>query len=45
MSDFDLMCGRSWLLYFSSAAFLLAVLAGCLLWQLATERHGALGRR
>ena len=42
MSEFDLVCGAAWLRYAQASAFLLAVLAGCLLWQWNGERYGAL---
>eukprot|EP00887_Chlorella_sp_A99_P006041 scaffold22.g6041.t1 len=38
VSDFDLICGRNWLLFFSVAIFFLGTIAGAGAWQLANER-------
>lgn len=40
VTDFDLVCGRRWLLYLQTSAFFIAVLAGCALWQASSEQHG-----
>lgn len=40
VAEFDLVCGRSWVLYLQSSAFFIAVLAGCILWQAGSERYG-----
>lgn len=41
VSEWDMVCGRRWLLYFQSSLFFIATLAGCVLWQLSAERYGA----
>ena len=40
LAEFDLVCGRRWLLYLQTSAFFMAVLAGCALWQAGSERYG-----
>lgn len=40
VSEWDMVCGRRWLLYFQSSLFFVATLAGCVLWQLSAERYG-----
>ena len=41
VSEFDLICGRRWLLYCQQSAFFVSVLAGCLAWQLSADRYSA----
>ncbi|KAI3428283.1 hypothetical protein D9Q98_006662 [Chlorella vulgaris] len=40
ISEFDLVCSRRWLLYFQTSCFFIAVLAGCVAWQVSSERYG-----
>lgn len=41
VADFDLVCGRRWLVHVQQAAFFLALLAGAVGWQMSAERYGA----
>jgi MFS transporter, OCT family, solute carrier family 22 (organic cation transporter), member 4/5 len=38
ITDFDLICGKEWLVYFTAGLFFLGMLAGCAVWQLLSER-------
>jgi MFS transporter, OCT family, solute carrier family 22 (organic cation transporter), member 4/5 len=39
-TEFNLVCGRGWLLQLAAVCYFLGLLAGCVIWQVAGERHG-----
>ena len=45
VSEFDLVCSKRWVVYLQSSLFLLAILGGCGLWQLSSERYSELQGR